>query len=384
MANRRLNGDGSFYYNEDRKKWRLFYSYIGSDGERKRKSFYGDTKELLSEQLEEFKKGLEKDEECGKKSSLKKYSEEWLSTEKRKLKPKSYERKAEIFENQILPYFGNKKIAQITRRDIQKLLNQLDDEGYSYSTIKKVKEGICSCMRSFAIDYNVTLNPLSGIVLPDRKMVPVDEIKYFTDEQIEIFFNEAEKRFSNGTPVYGYVDLFYILLYTGMRLGEALALNWSDVDFNRKRIYVNKNIVDIKSKDDGSLKTIVQKSTKTAHSKRIVPLTQNAEKAFLRIKEHSRTPFVIANSKNKYVTHQQIDRTFRRIMKNSGLTDSGCTCTPHSFRHTFATILFKNGCEAKTISTILGHSSIKITCDTYVHVIEETVIDAMGSIDAYF
>lgn len=140
MANRRVNGDGSFYYDEDRKKWRLFYSYIGSDGERKGKSFNGDSKEPLSEQLEEFKKGLEKDEECGKKSSLKKYSKEWLSTEKRKLKPKSYERKAEIFENQILPYLGNKKISQITRRDIQKLLNQLDDEGYSYSTIKKVKE----------------------------------------------------------------------------------------------------------------------------------------------------------------------------------------------------------------------------------------------------
>ena len=158
-------------------------------------------------------------------------------------------------------------------------------------------------------------------------------------------------------------------------MGEALSLRWDDIDFEKRIITINKNSIISKKRDSNGNKTggyevQTQNSPKTASGNRIVPINRSTEEALLKLKEHNTTPYVIINNRQKQVLPSNFERSFHVMLKNAGVSGEYGI---HALRHTFASMLFSKGVDVKIVSKLLGHSSVKITYDTYVHLFENDI-----------
>ncbi len=174
----------------------------------------------------------------------------------------------------------------------------------------------------------------------------------------------------NGTVRYRYAAAYVLIANTGLRSGEALALTWDNIDFSNQIITISQNASRIKNRDSqtsaGSRQIIT--STKTKSGVRRIPLNDKALSALYQLKEqqehnHIQTNFVIATSNGNMVIQNSFYRIFQNMQKSLGIMP----VTIHALRHTFASNLIKAGVDIKIVSQLLGHSSIKITYDTYVH-----------------
>ncbi len=208
-----------------------------------------------------------------------------------------------------------------------------------------------------------------------------DKINFFTDEQIKKIEKEAVRCYHTGKRVYRMGEIVIFLLNTGMRIGEALALKWTDIDFDNRVVKVRKNVVIIKNRDitvNKNYKMQEQTSTKTKSGSRIVPLNSEAMKALLSLKViNGKFEYVFSTSTGERVCPRNINRLFRCVLKNCYIEPTGI----HSLRHTFASRLFAKGVDVKTVSELLGHSEVGITYDTYIHLIQEQHVVAVETLE---
>ena len=377
---RREKGEGSISQRKDGSWTARFTLGFDSDGKRKIKAFYGKTEREVKNKLKEFKKELIRNDFAEiQKATVKEYMENWLVNTKRvELKPSSYDRLEQTCNYQIFPFIGYMQIHNLTSADIQNLINLLSDKGYSYSSIKKAYNAISAC---FTLAYNrgeVQRNPALCISLPNQIKKEASDITFYNTEEIELIEKYALKKYGNGK--YKYENGWYIilLLYTGLRIGEMLALKWDNVDMQNSTIRVSGNLKAVKNRDeksDKSYKTIEQ-SPKTKSGNRFIPLADKAKEAIEYLSEHRHSDkYVVATKNGKTISARNIDRTFRRIIENAGIDKPAGV---HSLRHTFASMLFKHGVDVKTVSEILGHSDVTVTYNIYIHVIEEQKTKAIS------
>ena len=206
------------------------------------------------------------------------------------------------------------------------------------------------------------------------------KIKYFNDEQIAKIISESIRCYKTGNRVYQMGEIILFLLNTGMRIGEALALKWSDIDFQKHNVKVRKNVVFVKKRDNAKSKNYEYKeqSTKTKSGSLIVPLNSDAMKVLISIKVvNGQYEYVFSTSKGNRLYPRNVDRMFRSILKNCDIELTGV----HTLRHTFASRLFAKGIDVKTVSELLGHSEVGITYDTYIHLIQEQHIAAVETLE---
>lgn len=312
----------------------------------------------------------------------------WLYSKlKNQLKPTSFTRKEVTLNNQVFPIIGNIPIKDITHADIQSMVNELNDKGLSYSTVKKAYEAVNGCIRDYRIQTGGGFNPCEGIALPSAKQRDISDVKFFNEEQRIAIKREATRKYKSGTPVYRLGHCIVLLMYTGLRVGELLGLTWDDIDFDNRTISVNKNAVVTKVSDGDEVhyKMITQNSTKTNSGNRIIPMTQEAYNSLMEIyKINSSHKFVMSSSSGTQITPRNINRLFHSILLKSGVVSSDKDlCGVHTLRHTFASMLFQNGCDVKVVSEILGHSDTKITENIYIHVIQGQKVKAIQDIDKY-
>lgn len=312
------------------------------------------------------------------------FADEWVNVIlKPKVKPLSYQRKIVTLENQVYKHIGNIPISKLRHAHIQKMVNDLTESGLSYSTIKKAYEAVSGCMRYYRVTTSTAFNPCECITLPKAKEKSSSDIKFFTKEERIKIIEEATRTYQDGKGVYRLGWMFVLMLYSGLRVGEVCALTWEDIDFSARTINVCKNAVEVREKgEDGKSHSVLitQNSTKTRSGCRIIPMT---EKAFLALSELQKVTgeyeYIIVSSNGKRIRPSRIDRSFHLILDAIGLKRVGV----HTLRHTFATMLFHNGCEVKVVSELLGHSNTKITENIYIHVIQEQKIKAIQSIDKF-
>ena len=377
---RREKGEGSISQRKDGSWTARLTLGFDSDGKRKIKAFYGKTEREVKNKLKEFKKELIRNDFAEiQKATVKEYMENWLVNTKRvELKPSSYDRLEQTCNYQIFPFIGYMQIHNLTSADIQNLINLLSDKGYSFSSIKKAYNAINAC---FTLAYNrgeVRRNPALCISLPNQIKKEASDITFYNTEEIELIEKYALKKYRNGK--YKYENGWYIilLLYTGLRIGEMLALKWDNVNMRNSTIRVSGNLKAVKDRDeksDKSYKTIEQ-SPKTKSGNRLIPLADKAKEAIEYLSEHRHSDkYVVATKNGKTISARNIDRTFRRIIETAGIDKPAGV---HSLRHTFASMLFKHGVDVKTVSEILGHSDVTVTYNIYIHVIEEQKTKAIS------
>ena len=152
-------------------------------------------------------------------------------------------------------------------------------------------------------------------------------------------------------------------LYTGMRIGEICALRWEDIDFSNNIIYVKHTIARIKNPNGETPKTVlVIDSAKSASSIREIPISSYLIPLLTRAKSESESDFVISADRT-FVHPRTFENRFHKLLESAEIKSTKF----HNLRHTFATRCIENGANAKTVSEILGHSSVNITLNTYVH-----------------
>ena len=150
-----------------------------------------------------------------------------------------------------------------------------------------------------------------------------------------------------------------LCLYTGLRIGELLALTWSDVDFEKSILSVTKTCHD--GNENGKHIRIID-TPKTENSRRQIPLSKTLLKMLKDMKKKSKCEFVIADGEKPVFT-RSYQRTFELLLKKLGLPHKGF----HSLRHTFATRALECGMDVKSLSEILGHKNATITLNRYAH-----------------
>lgn len=400
MATRKNNGDGTIYENNGR--WYAAIQ-IGNkpDGKPQLKRFSAKTERDVKRKLKEFKQqqGKFNKSSISKKTTVKEYFEHWLYDYKYyQLKDQSFDRLESVVNKHIIKEIGGYQFAQVKQEDIQAIINKKQQENLSYSTIKKIYDAFRAC---YNYDYNkgeserlCSSNPVYNITINQKKLKTKKIIQTFTDEEVKKIKNEIYITYSNGIRKYPYGEAYLLILNTGLRAGEALGLR-KNIDLQSRKIYIGQTLVTTKNRDskgridkpnsDNKIKqTKIVEGAKNKSSNRWIYLNENAIKYIESLKKlpsKDDCNALIVNKNGEQVTMQAFIRQFETILKNAGIKDNKNNKRGlHTLRHTFATNLFKSGVDVKVVSKILGHSTVTITYDTYIHIIESLEVDAMKSI----
>lgn len=296
---------------------------------------------------------------------LKELLELWLERYmKHTIKIRTYNRYKSICELHLIKDLGEYELDELKPNVLQDFLLKKIDDHYSTNTIK----GIVSVLKQ-ALRLAITLEFVDKEYCSNLKMPSSEEkeISVFTKKEqqvIESFCLNHKKR--------NYIGIV-ICLYTGIRLGELLALTWDDIDFNSNLLTINKT--SYSAKVDGKTQIIVDKP-KTKKSNRVIPLPNQLVKLLKIIKKESNSKYVITTRNSGIVGNRSYQRTFKFILKKVNVPYRNF----HSLRHTSATNAIELGMDVKTLAEILGHTNAMITLNRYSHSLLNYKIEMMNKL----
>ncbi len=286
--------------------------------------------------------------------SLTSYIDEWLTTFKQTtVKQSTYDRLL-ISAKALTGYtIASMPIGEITCLDIQRYVNDLTKRGYGLSTIKKQMRIVTAPLKQAAALHQIPANPAVGIRLPSRYNVAKPE------KLIEAYSEEEQARLTAVLTTRrrrGYAAIL-LMMETGLRVGEVLALRWRDIQLSRKRLHVGHTVVRLANKRV----SFVQDSAKSESSKRIVPLTPKAIEVLEALEQSCE--WVFDDGKGERLSYEALRYQTQCACKEAGVPFRG----EHVFRHTFATNCYYRGIDVKILSNLLGHADVNITYNIYVH-----------------
>ena len=392
---RRGRGDRKVFFDEDRQKYVGQLSYVDEKtGKRNRPKVYGDTepecRRLMKELEREIEKGLRPDK--GSKYTVKSWLDVWFETfQKPNVRANTWERQA-LCIKQINAEIGNIRLSKLRAEDVQGLYNKLGKEGKKkkdpetgkVTLIPLSSQSVVHCHNVLhkALKQAVKLKYISANVTEDadKPIIKRKEINPMTEEQAQAFLKAVKSHRLYAS--------FFLDLSTGLRLGELLALAWDDVDLDKGKIFVRRAL---QNRQNGG---VVFEDLKSKKSRRTLSLppdavvelkkhkSRQAEEhmaARVRAAKHAKKFGVEIDPESYWVesglVFRQLNgdrldphsyyRTYKKLLKEEAKMDG---FRFHDLRHTFATLMFKKGVDVKIVSEMLGHASIQITYDTYVHV----------------
>lgn len=297
------------------------------------------------------------------KDTLSDFTTEWFENYyKNRIKITSRTNYKYLLEKHILSdnILCHKEISKITTEDIDTFYNQKIEEGYSASYIRKMHEILNLAFKQALKWKKIIINPMENSTPPS---INSREMGIWSIEEIEKFLNSCrEKR---------HYLTFLLAIYTGMRRGEILGLKWSDIDFNKKILSVNRSLVHIPNMG------YVLTNPKTKHSKRQVPIPnfvinelichKNSQDEWIDLVGplYNDNDLVICTNTGAFQDPRNVVRVMKRIIKKSGVTDIRF----HDIRHTHASILIDQGVDIVKISKRLGHANPRITLEVYAHLL---------------
>ncbi len=361
------------------------------DGKPKIKALYGKTEPECKRKLKEYKKEIAKGINQVSKLTVAEYIERWLKAYKfYSLKPASYDRLESVFNNYVKDSIGYYQMGNITSNDIQKLINKMS-ESLSYSSVKKIIELLRPCFKHAVLVGVINKNPCDAVILPRQNSMAVKtkKIDILTDKEVSVIKDIANDVMSKKSRKHKHAPVFVLILNTGLRCGEVLALEYSDIDFDKKVLHVSKSVSIIKNRDenDNENKTkVIITDTKTINGDRYIPLNNTAINALEQIQDYNQyyniqTNLVVSNDKGDMVNERNLQRTLDRVLKK-GMGDDYKHHGIHSLRHTMGSMALSTGkIDIKVVSEILGHSDINLTYNKYIHIIKEQKAQALELLD---
>ena len=220
-----------------------------------------------------------------------------------------------------------------------------------------------------------------GVKLPKKAAKDIKTIQTLTKEEIPLYCQYATEKYGNGKSIYRLGNALVLILFTGLRLGEAMGLMWEDIDFQKSTLTVRRTLEQVKNRDKGENDNsyiLIEGTTKTQAGERTIPLNQTAINALRELQKiNGGFAYMLSNAAGKPINPRNLNRAHDCILERAGIEHLGI----HALRHTFASQLFANKIDIKIISKLLGHSDVSITYNTYIHLIKEALPDATAVLD---
>jgi len=261
--------------------------------------------------------------------------------------------------NHTLDYFADCYIKTISAEQIERFLQYFADKKYSTKTIKDQFSVVKMIFRFAFINGYITSDPTQYITPP--KGVAAVPREPLTREQMKIVESSIECTFGL---------LVYFLMYTGLRRGEVIALQWKDIDFIEKEIYVKKSVCHHNNRPH-------IKSTKTQSGKRTVMLLDCLAEKLETIKTKNPNNYIFSDSDTP-LTNSQFQCRWEKYQKETELNR-----TAHQLRHTFATILHEANINVKDAQNLLGHADISVTQNIYTHIRKQRIKDTTDKLNDF-
>ena len=327
------------------------------------------------------------------KEDFSKSIKEWYINFKRDtLKRSAQDTFESTMNNHIIPEFSGKAIVEIDANTIQNMIN-MKKQQYSHSTVKKIYNILNQFYNYLYKNQIIVYNPISSCDYQIHKSkIETTKLKIFQDEEIKNIKEIINSKNKNDDFIFKDAHIFILILNTGLREGEALALKNSDIDLDNNTLTVNKEVREVRKRNingdtiKGTENIIT--TPKSENSNRTIPLTKDAIKSIKILQKNSpnKNDYLIHDSEGKYLSENALRKRFKRILDKAGIKDKSI----HTLRHTFATKLFcgvnneksgnKIAIPIETVSRILGHSSIQTTEKIYVHPSKKIKVDGFENI----
>ena len=299
---------------------------------------------------------------------------EWLENYvKSSVKEKTYARYRDIVENQLYRGVGEYELCELTPRILQSQVTRLLEsgnrktgKGLSPSTVNAIVTVMQGSLEvAFSLGY--ISEELAGKIKRPRAR----------EKQVTCFSLSEQKTIEEAVLCGGKTRMYGILicLYTGLRIGELLALEWTDVDFARREINVNKTSFEVVDKE-GIFRRITG-DPKTYSSVRVVPVPRALVPALTEMRRRESGRFVVSSG-DRPTAIRSYQRSFEALLRRLGIGHKGF----HALRHTFATRALEAGMDVKTLSEILGHKNANVTLQRYAHSMPEhkrEMMDRVGN-----
>ena len=281
----------------------------------------------------------------------------WLDAQTQ-LKPTTRERYKGLLVRYVLPAWGRVALADVTPADVAAWLSRLSESGLGPASVRYAHRVLSLLLGWAVLDGRLTRNPAEGVPLP---RVRSRAKRYLDHDQVERLARECGK----------HAPLIYVLAYTGLRWGEAVAMRVRDVDLPRRRIYVRQAMAEVRGR--------VTVGTPKDHEQREVSLP-----GFLVgiLAEHvsgkAADELVFPAGGGAYLRNGNFrHRLFDAAAERAGLAG----LTPHGLRHTAASLAVQAGANVRVVQQMLGHSSPSVTLNVYSHLYDDALDTVADRLD---
>lgn len=388
-TSRRSPGDGSVYQLKNGRWVAVLDLGTGVNGKRNRSTKTTASKVLAAKALREMQsKHRQNDLLSNQRKTFNQVASQWIEVGiSERVRQSTANGYIDVYARYIKPYLGHRSISDLDVNDIDAWLQHLKTIGLSASTRKKARQ-TCNTIFKFAIRKRYALqNPVID------SQVPANEPGFTTRVQPPLTLKEAN----------GYLEYFrntdldlliYLALFTGMRRGEIIGLNWVDINFDELTLSINRTAKETTLKrSDGTSKTeLVLNPPKTSHSSRKIPIEKEVLLAFKRHQNKQRKQKLKAGAAwqetdavftTDYGTRSFPSNIYKRYVslhKSSGLR----YVRPHDLRHTVAVLGLDAEIPVEVISRLLGHSTISVTMDIYGKSVQSLVNRGAEGISSLF
>lgn len=301
-------------------------------------------------------------------------SAEWFATIKPHIKESTQNKYRNLLEAYILPEYADMKLEQISYDFISKHCNDLlmlggkQKSGLSTKTVTDVLSVVRSILK-FAIrkgqkvSYDGSTIRLKCVSKPMRIFSKIEQ------EKLCQYLCSEYNPHNIG---------ILICLFTGLRIGEVCALHWEDVSFSNKTLHVHSTLQRIQSNSNSKGKTkIIITEPKSSCSIRTIPIPETLLSILISYKNIS-TGYLLTNSNTKFIEPRSLQSKFKWVLKKLEIDYANF----HALRHTFATRCIELGFDVKSLSEILGHATVNITMNRYVHPTFELKKENMQKLDS--
>ena len=274
---------------------------------------------------------------------------------------------------------GDYLVRNIDRRLLQKVIDQLLQDGRSHNYVSKIKFKLNQIMK-FAVRMNyIDTNEMLFVEMP-RKVITTDDLrkkntKYLDQKEFKLFIQNLKEEALCDYRINKYIRIAKVLFLTGMRYGELAALNYKeDIDFSKKTIHI-KHTYDFRQKERTTPKTVKSDRVITAPQKVLdiikEQIIENATNGF-------DTDFIFINTLGEPITNVRVIAALKRHGQKIGIDKN---ITTHMFRHSHISLLAELGIPLTAIMDRVGHSDSKTTLEIYSHVTQKMVSDISSKLD---
>lgn len=383
MSGRRSNGAGSITQRKDG-RWQ---GAVTDPDTGKRKYVYGKTKAEAQAKLIELQERLDNGLSTSvDRTTVGEFLSYWLhDVIKHEIRPRTWDSYRAVVEQHLIPGIGDIKLHRLRTQHVQDYVNAKLAEGTLSNRTIEYHRAVLRAALNHAIDEDrLTKNVATAVKIPRHKPPRIEPL---TPEQVKQLFDYMEKEQVLYRP------LIMLATLTGMRQGEILGLKWEDIDFRHKRIHVRQQMQRV----DKRYQLV---DLKTDESRRTLPLLsileeplkewrdlQNQHKLDYREKWDEYLSLhpeweglVFTTRYGSPISARNLLRHFKNTLSAAGLPEIRF----HDLRHTTATLLLALGVDMKTIQTVLGHSQISLTMNTYAHVLPAMTEEALHRVENVF